>query len=76
MVERGIQPSNFLTADTLKNMGGELVRLCDKVEQQGLVDYEIGVWEEEILSGESVYCALKRWEFIPTGFATDYRYIS
>lgn len=53
MIERGVQPTNFLTVDIMKNMGEELVRFCDKVEQHGLVDYEIGVWEEEILSSES-----------------------
>lgn len=52
MVERGIQPNNILTTDTLNTMGEELIRLCDRLEQYGLVDYEIGVWEEELLSGE------------------------
>ncbi|KAL1953112.1 hypothetical protein VTO42DRAFT_3592 [Malbranchea cinnamomea] len=49
MLEWGGQLENALTADTLKKMGEELVRLCDRLEQYGLVDYEMGVWEEEIL---------------------------
>lgn len=32
-------------------MGRELIRLCDGMERHGLVDYQIGVWEEEIISG-------------------------
>ena len=34
-------------------MGDELVRLCDGLERHGLVNYQIGVWEEEIISSES-----------------------
>jgi len=33
-------------------MGKELVRLCDIMEKHGLVDYQMGVWEEEIISRE------------------------
>ena len=40
--------SNILTAGTIQNMVDELIRLCDSIEQHGLVDYERGVWEEEI----------------------------
>lgn len=42
---------NILPAERLDKMGKELVRLCDKMEQHGLVDYQMGVWEEEILNG-------------------------
>lgn len=31
----------------------ELINICDQLEPYGLVDYEIGVWEEEILFCES-----------------------
>lgn len=34
-------------------MGKELIQLCDQVEQHGLVDYQMGIWEEEILCGKS-----------------------
>lgn len=32
-------------------MGKELIQLSDQLEQHGLVDYQMGIWEEEILSG-------------------------
>ncbi|OAT01463.1 hypothetical protein, variant 2 [Blastomyces dermatitidis ER-3] len=46
----GATPQNLLTEDILNKMGRELVRLCDRMEEHGLVDYQMGVWEEEILS--------------------------
>ena len=39
----------LMEVDFLKNMGNELVRLCDIMEKHGLVDYQMGVWEESIL---------------------------
>ena len=36
----------------LERMGTELVRLCDSIERHGLVDYEMGVAEEEIINGK------------------------
>lgn len=36
----------------LERMGSELVRLCDNIERHGLVDYEMGVAEEEIISSK------------------------
>jgi hypothetical protein len=36
----------------MEDLGEELIRLCDKLEPHGLVDYQMGIWEEEILSGE------------------------
>ncbi|KAI0490762.1 hypothetical protein F4859DRAFT_21295 [Xylaria cf. heliscus] len=40
---------NVLSEDDLKKMGNEIVRLCNGIERWGLVDYEYGVWEEQIL---------------------------
>ncbi|PFH59489.1 hypothetical protein XA68_12249 [Ophiocordyceps unilateralis] len=40
----------LLSEDTIKKMGDELIRLCDGVERHGLVDYQYGVWEEQIES--------------------------
>ncbi len=49
------QPSQgLISRDVTERMGKELVRLCDSVERQGLVDYEYGVWEERILAGKSL----------------------
>ncbi|KAL1979399.1 hypothetical protein VTN96DRAFT_6056 [Rasamsonia emersonii] len=51
-LETGQQQPNtsMLTVDIMKKMGNDLVQLCDKMEPHGLVDYQIGIWEEEILS--------------------------
>ncbi|MCJ1481842.1 hypothetical protein MMC06_002001 [Schaereria dolodes] len=43
-------PQSILQEDFLERMGRELVRLCDNMERHGLVDYQMGVWEEEIIS--------------------------
>jgi hypothetical protein len=45
-----ISDSNILPVEAIKAMVNELIRLCDSIEQYGLVDYERGVWEEEITS--------------------------
>lgn len=39
---------SLMSEDTVKKMGDELIRLCDGIERHGLVDYEYGVWEEQI----------------------------
>ncbi|TKA56357.1 hypothetical protein B0A49_10037 [Cryomyces minteri] len=44
------EPQSLLEIDFMERMGRELVRLCDNVEKHGLVDYQIGVWEEEIIT--------------------------
>jgi len=36
----------------LDMLGRELVRMCDNVEKHGLVDYQMGVAEEEIMDCE------------------------
>lgn len=53
MLETGeppVAPQSLISEESLENMGSELVRLCDTMEKYGLVDYQIGVWEEEIIS--------------------------
>ena len=45
----GRQPSDMLTADQLHTMVEDLLKLTDTVEQHGLIDYEMGVAEEEIV---------------------------
>ncbi len=49
-----IPPQSYLQKDFLEKLGGELVRLCDGVERTGLVDYQMGVWEEEIISSKFI----------------------
>lgn len=66
MLEQGRPPNppqNLLEEPFLEQMGNELVRLCDSIERHGLVDYQIGVWEEEIISsmlipGQGFYFSL------------------
>ncbi|KAB8269833.1 hypothetical protein BDV30DRAFT_229434 [Aspergillus minisclerotigenes] len=41
--------TTLLNDDVMDNLGKELIQLCDRVEQFGLVDYQMGIWEEEIL---------------------------
>lgn len=42
--------SQPLAIRTIKRMGDELIRLCDGIERHGLVDYQFGVWEDQIES--------------------------
>jgi hypothetical protein len=48
--QRPHAPQSLMEADQMENMGKELVRLCDIMEKHGLVDYQMGVWEEEIVT--------------------------
>ncbi|KAI1617501.1 hypothetical protein EDD36DRAFT_3265 [Exophiala viscosa] len=41
-------PADILSSDNIVNVVDELIGLCDQVEQYGLVDFEIGIWEEQI----------------------------
>jgi len=58
--QRPHPPQSILEADQMENMGKELVRLCDIMEKHGLVDYQMGVWEEEII-GRKYSLSLCRW---------------
>lgn len=40
---------SLMDAPTLERLSNELVRLCDNIEKHGLVDYQMGVAEEEIM---------------------------
>ena len=42
--------ANALAVETVQTIVDELIRLCDSIEQYGLVDYDRGVWEEEIVN--------------------------
>lgn len=46
-------PKGILREEALQHLGSELIRLCDSMERHGLVDYQMGVWEEEILDCKS-----------------------
>lgn len=47
-----VPPQSLITEEFLEKMGHDLVSLCDTIERHGLVDYQMGVWEEEIISGK------------------------
>ncbi|KAL2162786.1 hypothetical protein VTH06DRAFT_6622 [Thermothelomyces fergusii] len=52
MMESGQQiqrPQSLISKEGLQKMGKDLLRLCDGVERHGLVDYQYGVWEEQII---------------------------
>lgn len=50
--QRPPPPQSIIEYDTLEVMGKNLVQLCDNMEKHGLVDYQMGVWEEEIINSE------------------------
>jgi hypothetical protein len=50
--QRPQQPKSLIDHDFLEKMGTQLVKNCDSMEKHGLVDYQLGVWEEEIVSSE------------------------
>ena len=45
---------SLVPQDGLQKMGKDLVRLCDSIERHGLVDYQYGVWEEQIIDSTSL----------------------
>lgn len=46
------QHQDLLPNESLEEMGNELVSLCDGLEKHGLVDYQMGVSEQEIIEGK------------------------
>ncbi|KAI4226075.1 MAG: hypothetical protein L6R36_003429 [Xanthoria steineri] len=48
--QRPRRPQNVLRQDDLERMAESLMEHCDYLERYGLVDYQMGVWEEEIMS--------------------------
>ena len=47
-----ISPQSLLPAETLEDMGNRLVAHCDTLGRVGLVDYQMGVSEEEIINSK------------------------
>jgi molecular chaperone GrpE (heat shock protein) len=50
----------LISREGLEKMAKELLRLCDQIERHGLVDYQYGVWEEQIIAGMSLI-SLSSW---------------
>lgn len=46
------ESQSIINTQALEQLARELVRLCDEVEKHGLVDYQMGVAEEEIMNRE------------------------
>ncbi|KAJ4524141.1 hypothetical protein HRR83_002261 [Exophiala dermatitidis] len=44
----GRPPTDVLSANAITSLVDDLISLCDQLEQYGLVDYEMGIWEEQI----------------------------
>ncbi|KAF2120064.1 hypothetical protein BDV96DRAFT_486002 [Lophiotrema nucula] len=58
--QRPQPPQTLIEPDFLEKMGTQLVKNCDNIEKHGLVDYQMGVWEEEIIAMLSR--CLDQWE--------------
>lgn len=43
-----------LSKDDLENLGNELIGLDDGLQATGLIDYQMGVWEEEIVDSKQI----------------------
>lgn len=46
------QSQSLLPKESLEEMGNKLVSLCDILEKNGLVDYQMGVSEQEIIESK------------------------
>ncbi|OCT54750.1 hypothetical protein CLCR_02989 [Cladophialophora carrionii] len=42
------EPPDILSATSITSLMDEFVAMCDQLEQYGLVDFEMGAWEEQI----------------------------
>lgn len=60
MMQTGRHPRELLSAEMIEKLCDEVVSLSDKMEPHGLVDYQMGFWEEEILSGEFLETGIVR----------------
>ena len=47
-----LQPQTLLPLDTLERMGDSLVVHCDNLQRYALVDYQMGVSEEDIIDSQ------------------------
>jgi hypothetical protein len=43
-----------MTQDFINKMAKDLIRMCDAVEKHGLVDYQYGVAEEQIIMSKLI----------------------
>lgn len=50
--QRPQPPKTLIDYHFLEKMGTQLIKNCDTMEKHGLVDYQMGVWEEEIVASQ------------------------
>jgi len=50
--QESVDAQNTLSKEILERLGDILTSQCDKLEGLGLVDYQMGVWEEEIVDSK------------------------
>jgi len=43
-------PPDLLSATKIQELIEQLIQLCDQIEKYGLVDYEMGIWEEQVVA--------------------------
>lgn len=48
-------PQSLMTQEFINKMVKDLIRLCDGIENHGLVDYQLGVAEERIIMSKSFH---------------------
>jgi enamine deaminase RidA (YjgF/YER057c/UK114 family) len=58
--QRPQPPQSLMEYTYLEQLGDTLVKACDSMEKHGLVDYQMGVWEEEIIA--MLTSCLELWE--------------
>jgi hypothetical protein len=44
-------PQTLMSQDFINKMAKDLIRMCDVIEKHGLIDYQYGVAEEQIIQG-------------------------
>ena len=49
--QRVQQPQSLMSQEFITKMAKDLIRMCDLIEKHGLVDYQYGVAEEQIMQG-------------------------
>lgn len=64
-----VSPQSLLPIETLERMGDEMVTHCDSLARLGLVDYQMGVSEEEIIESKHVtskkyYTCMHAWQIL------------
>lgn len=58
--QRPQPPKTLIDYDSIEKMGTQLIKNCDTMEKHGLVDYQMGVWEEEIVASQYQFLPVHR----------------